>query len=326
MHLGVPVIIDSSSELARVTTCLNEYPISREFAAEIKLQAIITDFTNVLSHTANDGAIDSSILHLLDRELEGLKSSYPDQWTRMLEYNTLIAKLHMYALVISRDRAGNTARDILLKLAFSTSLRVIYLASMRHNEDQSESHGQVAPRQHRAFPKSYFKGLAFTTAFLLRYFSLNPAASVEEQQLAANHVVLSHSIFTSCSLHPTDELGRFARRCEELCQHGPMVIDTQRSPPGDRVGVDLLVHSMRLASGLQTADATSCKESPVAPTAEPVPADPGLIPLDAFGMTDQLLDPWATDMVFSNQLWGDPGWDALSFPFADAQFPPRQNG
>ncbi|KAI3317352.1 hypothetical protein HD806DRAFT_527130 [Xylariaceae sp. AK1471] len=326
MHLGLPVIIDSSSELARVTTCLNEYPITREFAAEIKLQAIVVDFTNVLSHTANDGAIDSSILHLLDRELEGLKSSYPDQWTRMLEYNTLVAKLHMYALVISRDRAGNTARDILLKLAFSTSLRVIYLANMRHNEDQSESHGLPALRQHRAFPKAYFKGLAFTTAFLLRYFSLNPIASAEEQQLAANHVVLSHSIFTSCSLYPTDELGRFAQRCEELCQHGPVAIDPQRPAPGDRVGVALLIQSMRLASGIPSANTTPNIEPPVPPTAQPDSTDPSLLPPDDFGMTNQLLDPWATDMVFSSQFWGDPGWDALSFPLADAQFPPRQNG
>lgn len=323
MHLGVPAIIDSASELSRVTTCLNEYSIPREFSAEIKLQSIIVDFTNVLSHTDNDGAIDPSILRLLDRELEGLKSSYPDQWPHMLEYSTLVAKLHMYAMVISRDPASNTVRDILLKQSFSMCLRVIFLANTRHQEELSESHGLPVLRRHRAFPKAYFKGLAFTTAFLLRYFSLNPTASVEEQQVAANHVVLSHSICTSCAVHPKDELGRFATRCEELCRHGPMPVDPREPAAGDRVGVTLLIESMRLATGMRSPD------SPVPSVTPSIPPDPSLMTPNVFGMTNQMPDAWANDMTFAGQFWGDPGWDALNFPFpfmdAQNQFPPRQD-
>ncbi|KAI0449846.1 hypothetical protein F5B21DRAFT_517875 [Xylaria acuta] len=324
MHLGLPAIIDSSSELARVTASLQEYPIPREFAGEVKLQAIITDFTNVLSHTANDGAIDSSILHLLDRELEGLRMSYPDQWPRMLEYNTLIAKLQMYVLVISRDRVGSTARDILLKLSFSTSLRIIYLANMRHNENSSENQGVPALQQERALPKAYFKGLAFTTAFLLRYFGLNNTASAEEQQLAANHVVLSYSIFTACSVSPTDELSRVAKAFEELCQQGPIAFDPQRPAPGDRIGVYILMQAMRAASRKRGNDTTSNTEPPVPASSQSISPDPSLIPPDVFGVpTNQTLDPWSMDMMFPEQYWDDPTWDALNLPFMEAQFPPR---
>ncbi|GAP86655.2 putative transcription factor [Rosellinia necatrix] len=322
MHLGLPVLVDSSSELARVTACLQEYPIPREFAGEIKLQAIIADFTNVLSHTANDGAVDSSILHLLDRELETLKSSYPDQWPSMLEYSTLVAKLHMYGLVISRDRVGSTARDILLKLSFSTCLRIIYLANMRYNENPPNSHGVTALRQLRSLPKSYFRALAFTTAFLLRYFGLNTTASAEEQQLAANHVVLSHTIFKSCSFHPTDELGRVAKIFEELCQHGPMTIDSQHVAPGDRVGVQILVNTMRSALRKRGGDTTSNAEPLAPPATQSISPDLNLNSFGDFGASmNQALDSWSVDMIFSGQYWDESTWDALDLSCMDTQFP-----
>ncbi|KAI1124306.1 hypothetical protein F5Y10DRAFT_31978 [Nemania abortiva] len=325
MHLGLPGQIGSASELARVATCLQEYPIPREFAAEIKLQAVIADFTNILSHTANDGAIDSSILHLLDRDLDGLRSAYPDQWQRLLEYNTLVAKLHMYGLVITKDRVGSTARETLLKLSFSMSLRIIYLANMRYNGNRHEIHGLPSKYQLGALPKAYFKGLAFTTAFLLRYFSLNATASAEEQQLAANHVVLSHSIFKSCSSRPTDEMGRVATIFEELCQHGPMAFDSQQVAPTDRGGVAILMRAMRLAR--QRHDTAASNSESLAPsTAQPVPTYPNLILADPFGVSmGQTLNPWDMDIIFSDQYWNDPTLDVLNIPFMEAQFQPRQN-
>ncbi|KAI1114105.1 hypothetical protein F5Y14DRAFT_191022 [Nemania sp. NC0429] len=328
MHFGLPVIVDNSSELSRVSACLQEYPISREFAGEIKLQAIIADFTNVLSHSANDGAIDSSILNLLDRELENLRSSYPDQWPRMLEYNTLVAKLYTYGFVISRDRTGRTAREILLKLSFSTCLRIIYLANLKQGESLPEIHG-VPPRlQRRAQPKGYFRGLAFTTAFLLRYFSLNTTASAEEQQLAANHVVLSHSIFKACSNHPTDEQNRVAVAFEELCQHGPMAIDAPRMAPGERVGVSILLTAMRSATAKLSTATTSNAEMPAPSTSQSVSPDPNLIPHEAYGTPmNQTLDAWPIDMLFTSQGWDDPAWDVLNLnlPFMEAPFQPRHN-
>ncbi|KAF2967561.1 hypothetical protein GQX73_g5966 [Xylaria multiplex] len=321
MNFGFRTMLDSASELSRINACLQEYPIPREFASEIKLQGIIADFNNVLSHTTNDAASDSSILHLLDRELDGLRSLYPDQWSGMLEYSTLVAKLHMYAQVISRDGIGNTARDILLKLSFSTALRIIYLANLRHNEDLQESHGVQALRQYGLLPKAYYKGLGFTTAFLLRYFSLNTAASPEEQQLAANHVALSHSIFKSCSTYPIDEFGRVATVFEELCQRGPMAMDPQRVTLGERAGVMVLVKAMKVAAQNRGDYTTSNIEPSIPPVGQPFTPEPNLTPC-----MNETLDPWTTDMMFPDQYWSDPAWDALNLPFMETQFLPRQNG
>ncbi|KAI0419601.1 hypothetical protein F5X98DRAFT_68100 [Xylaria grammica] len=319
MNFGFRPMLDSSSELSRINACLQTYPIPREFASEIKLQGVIADFDNVLSHTANDGASDSSILHLLDRELDSLRSLYPDQWPRMLEYNTLVAKLHMYSVVISRDGMGNTARDILLKLSFSTALRIISLANMRNEDDLRESHGVRELRQYGVLPKAYYRGLGFTTAFLLRYFSLNTTASAEEQQLAANHVALSHAIFKSCSTYANDEFGRVAAIFEELCQRGPMPMDPRRVAPGDRTRV--LIKTMRLAAAESGNPTKPNAEPPIPPTGQSFPLDPNPNPV-----MNETLDPWAVDMIFSDQYWNDSTWDILNLPFMETQFPPRQNG
>ena len=307
-------MLDSSSELSRITAYLEDFPIPRDFASEIKLQAIIADFKNVLSHTCSDGTTDSSIIHLLDRELDNLRSSYPDQWPRWLEYNTLIAKLHMYVVVIARDyKANHTARDILLKLCFSASLRIVYLANMRRTEELPECHGLSASLQQRALPKSFFYGLCFTAVFLIRYFSLNPAASAEEQQLAANHVATCHAIFKSFP-SPTDEFARVAKTIEDLCQLGPTTIESG-VVSADKAGVWLLLQALRVASR---------KSDPVTAELEPLataPAQSASIS-PSLSTSYQTLDLSAMDMMFPDQYWNDPTWD----PFMEVPYHLGQNG
>ncbi|KAI1296425.1 hypothetical protein F5Y03DRAFT_293303 [Xylaria venustula] len=310
MNFGLRVMMDSSSELAKMTAYLEEYPISREFASEIKLHAIIADFRNVLSHTANDGSVDSSILHLLDRELDGLRSSYPDQWPRMLEYNTLVAKLHMYGLVLTRDDMNNTARDVLVKLSFSTCLRIIHLANARHNEHSPGIRGLSASQRRCTLPKAYFQGLCFTTIFLIRYFNLNARASVEEQQTAANSVAVSHSIFKSFS-SPTDEFSKVAKIFEDLCQLNPMTIDS-RPTPGDKAGVWILIKALKMASKKSGNDIGCLAGSTTKPNAQ------NTSQLSA----NEALDSWTMDMIWPDQCWNDPTWDPFNI---EVQFPSAQN-
>ncbi|KAK5626651.1 hypothetical protein RRF57_002366 [Xylaria bambusicola] len=301
MNLGLRVMLDSSSELGRITAYLEEFPIPREFASEIKLQAIIADFKNILSHTCNDGIVDSSILHLLDRELDNLRPSYPDQWPRMLEYNTLVAKLHMYVLVITRDhKSNNTARDVLLKLCFSTSLRIVHLANVRWTEDLPECHGLSATQQQRALPKSYFHGLCFTAVFLIRYFSLNPVASAEEQQLAANNVAICHAIFKSFP-SPTHEFARVSKTIEDLCQLPPTTIEPG-AVPGDKAGVWVLLQALQIAK--KKSDQTAAElESLATPLVHSTSISPSL------STSYQILDLSAMDMMFPDQYWNDPTWE-----------------
>ncbi|KAI1260412.1 hypothetical protein F5Y18DRAFT_420182 [Xylariaceae sp. FL1019] len=322
MHLGVPSMINTSADLSLLTSKLSEFSIPQDFAAEVRLQAIFADFTNVLSHSANNGgAIDSSILHLLDHELENLKAQYPDQWAHKLEYNSLVGKIHIYAWVVSRDHTKRTTRDIMLKLCLSTSIRIVHLAN-RHFKDEEESTpdtpelARLSPvLRFRSMAKTYFKGIAFITAFLLRYFSLNTSATGEEQQLAANHVVIAHAIMKSCSLYPTDEYGRAARTFEELCQQTPIFVDTQSERTHVGMAARTLIQSMKAAILPRTATPLLASNEclipatlPIAPTTATGP--PRTMSPSAFvggGMAQPLdLDPFSNDMGFLGQYWNNP--------------------
>ncbi|CAJ2503501.1 Uu.00g108950.m01.CDS01 [Anthostomella pinea] len=313
MHLGLPAMINTSADLVTIAAYLNEYAIPRDFAAEIKLQVVITNFTNVLSNQSNDGTVDSSILQLLDRELDTLRVAFSDQWTRMLEYSVLVGKVHFHALVITRGRLGAMPRGILLKLALSASLRIIHLANARFHEHVAETHGLPVGKRQKALPKHYFKGLAFTTGFLLRYFSLNITATAEEQQLAANHVVLSHTIFKACATNSRDEWGRMASLFETLCQQAPMASDPHRLQLSDRMGVFMLLDAIQDESGVR-GDALEMTEPQLSalPTMHPDPSNMGHP--DMYGVS--LEPPWGADMPFTNEFWSDPVWEMFNLPGA----------
>ncbi|KAI0153060.1 hypothetical protein GGR57DRAFT_154668 [Xylariaceae sp. FL1272] len=321
MHLGVPSMINTSADVSLLTSKLSEFSIPPDFAAEVKLQAVFADFTNVLTHSANNGgAIDSSILHLLDRELENLKAQYPDQWAHKLEYSSLVGKIHIYAWVVSRDYTKRTTRDIMLKLCLSTSIRIVHLAN-RHFKDEEESTPdtpellRLSPvLRFRSLPKTYFKGVAFITAFLLRYFSLNTSATAEEQQLAANHVVIAHAIIKSCSLYPMDEFGRAARTFEELCQQAPIFVDTQSERTHVGMAARTLIHAMKSTMSARTPtpllSSNECLIPVTLPAAPTVAGPPDTNSPEAFvsgGMGQSLdLDPFTNDMGFLGQYWNNP--------------------
>ncbi|KAI5924610.1 hypothetical protein F4810DRAFT_700675 [Camillea tinctor] len=324
MHLGLPPIINSS-DLTTINTFLSEYSIPRGFEVDIKLHIIVSNFTNLLSSDSNDGVVESSILRLFDREIDTLKAAYPDQWAQMAESNALVAKIHIYALVITRGRAGTVSRDILLKLALSAALRIIHLANLRFIEETPDAFNLTGLQRHRTMVKNYFRGLAFATAFLLRYFSLNNAASTEERQLAANHVILSHTIFKACSMYPRDEHGRVAAMFETLCQKAPLIFDPDKARVTDRMGVSVLLEAISTAS---------CLRGEPAEMPEPQMQNPVInIPLQQIGGVDgqeyeggpaaaNAFEPWTADAAFQTEFWTDQVWDMFNFPEASSQFQP----
>ncbi|KAI1505952.1 hypothetical protein F5X99DRAFT_415629 [Biscogniauxia marginata] len=324
MHHGLPPLI-SASDMTSITGFLNEHSVPQSFEAELKLHVIVTNFTNVLSHDSNDGVVDSSILRLFDREIDTLKVTFPDQWTRMTEASALVAKIHIYALIITRGQSGTVSRDILLKLSLSASIRIIHLASSRFNDETAESYNLSGTQRQRAMIKNYFRGLAFATAFLLRYFSLNHAASAEEQQLAANHVLLSHTIFKTCSTYPRDEHGRVATLFETLCQKAPVLFDPDKLRVTDRMGVSILLDTISTASGLRGEPIEITELQPLNPPITiPELADDDNQQSYVCAATNPF-EPGASDLTFQNEFWTDQVWDMFNFPDAPSQFQSSQD-
>lgn len=252
MHLGLPSLIASDPDAATIRILISEYPPSHDFSIQIRIQLAVARFSHVLLKSVNDD-IDSSLVRLLDLELDELKEECSDAWTDVTEMSFLAAKLYVYALAITRVRPGVTLRNIILRLGLSVSLRITQLASTQlhnNNDSPADTHGLTVGQRQRAHPKNYFRALAFAMVFLLRYFSLNSAAHADEQQLAANHVKAAHQVFQTCAVGPRDEFARAAAFFETLGRQDPVNADTLpvRLAADQRMGVSILFDALCMAS------------------------------------------------------------------------------
>lgn len=329
MHLGLPSLINSESDIAAIRTILSEYAPSYEFATQVRVQLVVASFASILSNNSNT-EIDSSLVRMVDTELDAIKTTCADGWTDMAELGVLAAKLHFYALVITRIRPGATSRDILLKLGLGVSLRIAHLTNARlHDNSNStaETHNLTLQQRLRTHPKNYFRGLAFATVFLLRYFSLNSAAHADEQQMAANHVMMAHHIFQTCATSPQDEPGRAASLFETLGRQAPISADATKLRLTDRMGVSILLDAVSTASEVrgrpvEIAEGETPKGTPVYAKEEPYGAlNNRELPVHGGGGGGGgVHEPWLADLTLSNNdLWNVTVWDMFGY---QTGFPP----
>ncbi|RYP80249.1 hypothetical protein DL769_002551 [Monosporascus sp. CRB-8-3] len=311
MHLGLPSLVTSDMDLATIRTILNDYAPSNEFAAQVRVQLAVANFANVLSNNSND-EIDSSLVRMLDSELDTLKTTCADGWSDIAELSVLVAKLHFYALVITRLRPGATSRDILLRLGLGVSLRIAYLANARLHDNPIETNNLTLQQRQRIPPKNYFRGLAFATVFLLRYFSLNSAVHADEQQLAANHVMMAHHIFQTCAASPRDEFGRAAVLFETLARQAPISADATKLRLTDRMGVSILLDAVSTASEVRGRPVEIAEHESPGGTSIYHKQESYIVngELPAGGASE----PWLAELILSNNnLWDDTVWDIFNY-------------
>ncbi|KAI1102444.1 hypothetical protein F4804DRAFT_334287 [Jackrogersella minutella] len=325
MHLGLPPMINTPSDLASLRTILSEHVLPREFSLQVRVLLIMAGFTNVLTHNSNDGVVDSSVTQLLDGELDTLRVTFPDGWTSMTDYAVMVVKMHVYTLVITRSRSGTSSKDILLKLGLAASLRIIHLANIRFHESPDKNQTITTVQRELTLPKDYFRGLAFATIFLLRYFGLNNSSSnAEEQQLAANHVIMSHTIFKTLATTPRDEYDRVSNLFETLCKQAPIPAETGKANVSGRMGVSILLEAINTAREIRGFP-VEMLEPDVQNTTENLSGSSDVshtVSRDVFDASSQLVEPWQSDLAFANMFWGDPSWDVYNISTDMAQFHP----
>lgn len=326
MHLGLPSLVNSDSDIAAIRTILDEYAPSHEFATQVRVQLVVARFASILSNNSNH-EIDSSLVRMVDSELDAIKTTCADGWTDMAELGVLAAKLHFYALVITRVRPGTTSRDILLKLGLGVSLRIAHLTNTRLHDNSVDTHNLTLQQRLRTYPKNHFRVLAFATVFLLRYFSLNSAAHADEQQMAANHVMMAHHIFQTCATSPRDECGRAANVFETLGRQAPISADATKLRLTDRMGISILLDAVSTAAEVRgrPVEITESETSQGTPVyakedtygiSRELPVNGAQPPqqLQQQQQQQQHQDPWLADLTLSNNdLWNDAVWDMFGY-------------
>ncbi|KAI1759242.1 hypothetical protein GGR53DRAFT_165567 [Hypoxylon sp. FL1150] len=331
MHLGLPPMVNTPSDLANIRTILCEHTVPRDFSLRIRVLIVLASFMNILTHNSGDGVVDSSVTQLLDGELDTLKITYPDGWTSQTDFTILVVKLHVYTLVITRARSGTGSREMLLKMGLGTALRIIHLANSRFSERLDNGEPMTLTQREKTLPKDYYRGLAFATIFLLKHFNLNSNSNhngnTEEQQLAANHVIMAHTIFRTLAATPRDEYGRVANLFETLCkQHQPPTssasTDDMKTLHSDRMGASIVLDAITAAREIRGCP-IEIQEPNVLDTTEGLPGHDNGAQGDIFGTAHPLMEPWPSDLAFANEFWGDTSWDVFnSLPTVDGQFQP----
>ena len=196
---------------------------------------------------------------MYDRELSAIPAHFKDQWSKLCEFSLLVAKLHLYTLVILSAKpeqasvtkpgvAGpqNSVGICLLK-GFHTAIKMISLYSQILDEisQNAPTDTDIQPT-HWILPKSYHLSFAQATFFLLRFTSSGSHFPESDRDIAGNHIRLSHDIYLRLSQRPEDEAERAAKVIETLSRNGG-----DPAPPPEGLDLSILQIATRRAAQLR---------------------------------------------------------------------------
>ncbi|KAI8723007.1 Fungal-trans domain-containing protein [Fusarium sp. LHS14.1] len=249
LHLGLPPPIDSDLDFGSIHSFLKRQTAPPTFAMQVRVQLIVAKFTSLLNHDMGEGA-SSSFIRLLDTELDALRAdvSLEDEQMRAVELGILGAKVHLYALVITKDSNNSSSRQIMLRTARDVALRIIRISTLAMRNAPPDGIDQELIRKQRCLPKNHYRCLAFATIFLLKFFHRRGSDVPEERQTVANHISMAQNLFKACATEPRDEYNRTARVFEVLGQESPKSIEPDALRLTHRMGVSIVFDAVSNAS------------------------------------------------------------------------------
>ncbi|KAI5461874.1 hypothetical protein BGZ63DRAFT_356072 [Mariannaea sp. PMI_226] len=324
MHLGLPAPIDSDLDLAAIHEFLRRYKssISSTFAAKVRVYLIVAKFMSLLNRDIGE-TISSSFLRLLDTELAALHSDTMDngEVSKAVELYILDTKLHFYTLAITKISHDSSSRSIMLTTALSAALRIIHTSTSTWR-DYPEVKGSLSfIQKQRSLPKSHYRGFAFATIFLIRFFHNSDTASLDEKQLAANHIQLAREHFKACSTSPHDEFSRTREVFEVLSRLKPMEAETKKLRLTHRMGVSIILDALTNASEVRgkptkIEEQDKLESDDVSDRHDSIGAN-----LDDFYDSQVSMDQAGMNVDLLRGLWTDPILNMLNFePMPDLQY------
>ncbi|KAH7118595.1 hypothetical protein B0J13DRAFT_569435 [Dactylonectria estremocensis] len=248
LHLGLQPPIDSDIDFTAIHNFLTQKTLPFEIATHVRIQLVVARFTNLLLQ--NNDTVGSSMIRLINSELDALKSAFPEREPGGLkvEFSILVTKLYFYSLLIAKSPPASSSRDVLLQTGLVAALRIIRISTTPSRTPARLGDRELPPVQRdRSMPKTYYRGLAFATIFLLIFFYLNASATREEQESAGSHISLAQGIFKRCSIDPLDEYSRTAKLFEILARLPPGSSDPTKLRFTHRMGLSVLLHATRIA-------------------------------------------------------------------------------
>lgn len=317
LHLGLPPPVDSDLDFSAIQALLERQRVPSAFTTRVKVQLIAAKFTSLLTHDV-DEATSLSLIRLLDTELNSLKldSSLTRDEKRLAELSILDARLHFYAMFITKTPQGSTSRSIILRQALAVAQSIIHLSTSDWRNGRSGQFDAAAREKQRCFPKNFYRGFAFATIFILRFFYRSKTVSAEDKDSVAKYILLAQQHFRGCSAEPEDEFCRTANLFEVLSRTPSEGSESGKLRMNHRMGVSIVLDAV--------TNATEVRGQPVG-VEEDQAASSTQLPEQ--GYWDMMNDvTWPADQTFSNEFtrgfWNDPILSVLNFN----QFSPDNEG
>ncbi|KAF4978856.1 hypothetical protein FZEAL_4838 [Fusarium zealandicum] len=315
LHLGLPTPIDSDLDFASIHAFLGRQTLPPTYALQVRVQLLVAKFIPLLNHDIDETA-RCSLVRLMDTELEVLRSELApgDEQMKPVELSILSARMHVYALMVTKDAPFSPSRQIMLGTARDVALRIIHISTLAFS---SSSNGPGDPdliRRQRSLPKNHYRCLAFATIFLLKFFYRKGADAPDERQTVANHIAKVQNLFKACAIEPLDEYNRTAKVFEVLGRENldPEISKASKLRLTHRMGVSIVFDAVSHASEargrpVEIRDGERLSTGQTAKEDEPS-RGPELL-IDETHVEDRP----DTSMDFSQGFWSDPYMSLLSF-------------
>jgi hypothetical protein len=194
-----------------------------------------------------DPALRDSLILMASGELETLRMTSHRKWIAETEMQFLGAKLFLYGWSL-KGQAQELVPGVPASIATSEPLlskKLILHEALRsaagyiHAFSEAGSGKHPGNRRSRSpneelppqiyFPKYYFFTSYYAALTLYHFLATLPQSSISDQDLARNHIRLTHTILSRCASH--DKESEWARLAQNLELIGQFTNSGRRLPP-----------------------------------------------------------------------------------------------
>ncbi|KAI6784171.1 uncharacterized protein J7T54_004717 [Emericellopsis cladophorae] len=293
------------------------YKIQAIVLLRVRIQLVVAKFSALLNRDTEESTT-ASLIRLVDAELSALKPQgtlHDDKETR-IELDILDAKLHIYALFFAKASEG-TSRHIMLATALSAAQRFIHLATLSWRSTAGGLFNAAAAQRERCLPKNHYRGFAFATIILLKFFYRQQDVAPEERQGAARHIALAQDHFRGCSIDPEDEYSRTAKVFQVLAQNSTGETGDSKLRLTHRMGASIVYDAVTNASEVRGAEVNIQEEKILEPVSNEMQATTALHDWQALDLTQMAPSHFGMNLDLLDGFWNDPFMSMVNFDTSD---------
>ncbi|CAI7657420.1 unnamed protein product [Penicillium pancosmium] len=198
--------------------------LPRDFLTLLDIQEFATRAAMLLSNQSA-GSAQRSLIELLERDLASIEARTADQIHPKIKLGCLAARLRLYTLPIlsqlsleAQKRKTNSMSKAIWYIGFHTAIEIANIFGHSSNVGADIPANSTEPID-VFFPKYYFQILIMAGMYLINVLAIDKEMSVEDKNLARNHIKEVYETLVNWSRQPRDEAARVARVIDLLSRH-----------------------------------------------------------------------------------------------------------